>query len=145
MHRFGPGPLVYVATLVGVGLTLAGAVLLILRPDLGVDCIVFLVMGLTFFLVALGGLVWYRLDADGIHRRGFRGSKFVPWEDVDGVIGRRAGSEKHVATVLTQFVVDADGYTLLRLDPGTCHRRKMVRLIRATIAARRKDAPPRDE
>ncbi len=138
MRRFGPSPVFYVAVLAAVGLVLAFFAT-------GTEYVPLLVAGVVVFLATLPGWNWYGLDREGIHRRGIEGSKFVPWEHVDTVLGRRVESVKRPTTVLTQFVVDARNRPLLRLGPWIFHRRRMVRLILATVSARRKEEAPRDE
>ena len=131
MRRFGPSPMLFVATLAAVGLV--GWYFASSREHVEL-----LLFGILVFLGTATGWRWYRVDAEGIHRRDVGGSLLVPWEDVNAVVGRRAGRGDRPTTVLTQFVVDARGRTLLRLDPWIFHRRQMVRLIQATVSARRK-------
>ena len=146
MRRFGPSPMCYVAFLAGLALVIA--FFLTGTRFWGLPA-----AGILVLLATVPGWNWYDLDAEGIHRWGLKGARFVPWEAVDAVIGRRAESYRGPSTtqyssgstVLTQFVVDARGRTLLRLDPWIFYRRQMVRLILATVSARRKEEVPRDE
>ena len=138
MRRFGPSPMFFVAALAGMALVVA--FFATGKAHLGL-----LVAGIMVLLGTLPGWNWYGLDAAGIHRRGIKGGKFVPWEGVDGVLGKRVRGSRQVTSMLRQYVVDVRGRPLFVLDPWIFHRRRMVRLILATVAARRKDGALRDE
>ena len=138
MRRFGPSPVLYVATVAAVGLVVA-------YFATGRESWELLAAGILIFVGMAPGWNWYGLDTEGIHRKGLSGAKFVPWESVDTVRGRRVERQGRAGSVVSQIVVDAEGRPLLRLGPWIFHRRKMARLILATVAARRKDDAPRDE
>ena len=138
MRRFGPSPMLYVAFLAGLALVVAFFHTGPRRWELPAA-------GLFVLLGTVPGWNWYGLDAAGIQRRGLAGAKFVPWVGVDTVLGRRASRPGRATSVVTQFVVDTRNRPLLRLGPWIGRRREMVRLILATVAARRKEEVPRDE
>jgi hypothetical protein len=133
--RFGPGRRLFGVALFGLGLVVAffltGRVAWWLP-----------VLGLLALLLTVPGWNWYRLDADGVHRRGIAGSKHLPWEAIDTVLGHRVTTSKGGDYVLTQFVVDAHDRPLMRLDSWIGDRTRLVRLILATASARRQVEPP---
>lgn len=141
MRPFGPGPLTYLGTLIGLGCV----VLFLVSREADPGSWRVLVAGLLFLLGTVPGWCWYRLDAEGIHRRGLTGSKFVPWRAIDAIRGRRIERAGRAGSALSQVVVDAQGNPLLRLGPWIHNRRKMAHLIRTTIAARRRVDSLRDE
>ena len=135
MRRFGPGLLTFVGALVGLGFLF---VFLRFR-DTDPESWKALLAGTVILLGTVPGWSWYRVDAEGIHRWGLSGSKFVPWDAVDTVRGRRIERTDRAGSAVSQVVVDADGRTLLRLGPWIHRRRELARLIRTTAAARRDD------
>ena len=141
VHRFGPGLLTYLGSLIGVGLVAAFLWARGTEPESWKA----LLGGIVILAGTLPGWNWYRLDGDGIHRRGLSGAKFVPWTLIDTVRGRRVERAGRAGVAISQVVLDAQGCPLLRLGPWIHRRREMARLIRTTIAARRRDDAPRDE
>ena len=133
MTTFGPRPMLWVLAL--VGLCLLVAFFLTGREYLWLP-----VLGGLVLLLTLPGWNRYRLDAEGIHRVGIRGRKDVPWDAVEGVVNRSGTPDRFGEEVITQFVVDPRGRPLLRLDAWVGRRGHLVRLVLATVRARREEA-----
>jgi len=128
--RFGPRPIVFVLPLVAAALV---AVFLLVTPSFYL-----VVAAAVLVLASLPGWNWFVVAHDGIYRVGLAGSKHVPWEAVDGVIGMRVSGPRGAGAAVFQYVVDEAGRRLLPLSPWIRRRRDMVRLVVMTASERRK-------